>query len=365
MRVFAATVAICLGAVFALNAVTASPEIRLRNATERAAQEQRPGDVVVSMAEIDQRAWLRGRIMSAASCPEILILGSSTSGMLTASALGFDPEQPFLNAWLSGPTPEDYEAIFVMLRGRGCHPRAVLLGVDHFLANPLYTSARWMTLAEEQAQYASRPLFTFFNRARRSVATIKERLSYGAFVASLDRLAHPDPNAESTPTLERDAGERACAVARVQPTLRHFDGHFTWCDRLRLKPSEVDALAETYLERDFHSTRSWPRIDTDRLARVVAVLVAYRRAGSDVVVFVPPLHPRTLGALTDNSPTRSLLAELDQILTAASERIGVQLLNFRNPGDLGCAGTDFEDSHHMGLECAGRLGRRLGAELGR
>jgi hypothetical protein len=323
------------------------------------ARRQRDGEVLVSERDYDQRAWVKARLASG-GCPGFLLTGSSTAGMFRASML---PGTTFLNAWLTGPSVEDFEAITTMLARADCTPRRIALGVDPFLFNPLVTDQRWLTVRAERAAFRSDG--SAVAAAQGAVFAwqgFKERLTFSSTRDSLRFLLARGSTAPSLPELQSDPPESFCAGARRAPLIRHSDGHFSSCPRFDPSTKEAEDIAIAYVERDSHRIRSWPRVDEERMRRLFTVVQAWRKRGSEVIVFAPPYHPSAYQQLLKTGSVRRLLEQMDGLLATHAGAAGVRWVNLRDPAIAGCPPEEFLDSHHMRAGCAQKVVRVLNGD---
>src|SRR5262245_45127776 len=168
---FFATLGSLVAGVFLLNTRVDLAGLDSGRRVAELARRQAPSQVLVSERDYDQRAWVKARLEK--GCPEVLLLGSSTVGML-ASSMFSNPS--FLNGWLTGPSVEDFAALASILQQDGCVPRRILIGIDPFLLNPLVTDQRWLSLREDRARFraGSSRLQSFVLEWQ----TFKERLGF-------------------------------------------------------------------------------------------------------------------------------------------------------------------------------------------
>lgn len=344
-----------LGAVYAMNTLVDVSGTGTAPRVRTLAREQRPDDVLFAEREIDQRAWVKAKLEQ--SCPEQLVFGSSTVGGIASDML---PGGPFLNAWLTGPSMEDYEAFTELLERAGCRPRRILVGVDPWLFNAMSENDRWLTLHAEVLAYHGgvRAIARFGPPGRRAWSVMKERLS---FVTSTESFAwlldhrhatHGSAAPHLVPTAQIDA---ACASAAVIPNLRYDDGHFTRCERFQPHGKDIIRIAEHYLVADIHDVGKWKAVDRSRLDRLGHLIAKWRARGTAVTLLTPPYHPRTYRVLRERASTHRLLDELDAALAALADRTGSKLLAVRDPARVGCGDDDFYDSHHERPACLKRV----------
>src|SRR4051794_40650428 len=113
MRLYTASVLIPLLGVICLNYGIDAGGIGSRSTIERLGQVQAANTLVVSPLELERRPLVRSRLLHAGTCPDVLVLGSSTVGKL---AEGMFRDMRVRNAYVGGPTIEDFESIAAILR---------------------------------------------------------------------------------------------------------------------------------------------------------------------------------------------------------------------------------------------------------
>jgi hypothetical protein len=358
MRWFAITLVASLSTVVGLNIQT--DLAGLRNGDIRGlARHQAPGVVLASALQFDQRRWIEGRLD--AGCPAWLLTGSSTVGRISSDMF---VRPGLLNAWLSGPTLEDFEALTQLLMDKHCHPHAVLFGVDAFLFNPQLSDSRWRSWQDLQLRFLHDDgwFASEVQLAKRSWLEFKDLLSYQTTRDSLLQRMRGQPPETEVVHYVRDIAAY-CRSSKAMPSLRHTDGHFSWCPALEPSPSEVEHIARSYLERNVHSMASFAELDRSRLRRLAVVLDRLRDVTDQIVLFSPPYHPTTYALLQHNAALNALLGELDQTLEQLADHNHARYLALRDPAILACDAALFSDSHHSQPECSARLAEAVSAAL--
>ena len=358
MKLYWITVVAFLSAVWALNAHTDVAGVD--TAVTEIASRQGPNQALVSQLQFDQRAWISARL--ARSCPDQLILGSSTVGTLERSMFR---NAETLNGWLLGPIPEDFEAVTGLLGLLGCWPRTIVLGLDGFMLNDAVHNERWRTLERERDAFLNQdaPIRQGLERARRAFAVFKDRLSYETTVASLSALLEHTSPADGLRLRLIADDAKLCSRLYGKPMVRHFDGHFAYCDAGIPPDAERQQIARTYVERDSHQVRSWKRVSMRRLQALEHVIAAWRSHHVRVVLVTPPYNPLTYEAVQHDKQVAQRFAEMDQAVLGLSIRTGAAFLRFRDPASLGCVESEYYDSHHFGPVCARRLAQRIEAAV--
>ncbi len=361
-RAYPITLLALLGAVLALNSSVDLAGTGQRSRIGGLSARQKPDEILVAETDIDQRAWVRGRLQ--ASCPETLVFGSSTIGGLSAEMMA---DTALLNAWMTGPMIEDYEAVFTLLEDARCRPRRVIMGIDPWLLDRSQRNDRWKTLHWELVRYRGSEvaLSELFGPALLAWATLKERLAFTTTLESarwaLRRLRSGRPRHSGAPKLIAAPVDTACKEAQAELRVRYADGHFVGCPRFALEPAAVEAVARAYAENDPHGVVACTALDAATLTRLRRLVERHRARGSAVLLLTPPYHPLSLRALRAIPVVAQRLDALDEQLTAIARATGARLIPLRDPAELACAPSEFSDSHHAAPACLEKEATRIRA----
>lgn len=320
------------------------------------AGEQGWQDLLVAPSQFDHRAWVKTRLLMPSECPDVLVLGSSTVG---AIADGMIPNAKLRNAYVGGPTVEDFEALSVVLRASSCKPRAVIVGVDPWwLGNGAIVEQRWTSLIDEYLEYHAEdgPFAHLLVRSQVGWARFEERLNFTTTRESARLLL-----ARGTlrgPRMWREGEAAFCASDPSDRYVRAADGHYVVCANQLPSKEEREAKASSYLERNMHEMNGWREVAYTRLDRFERVVGAWSRTIGRVVLVSMPYHPITYERLLGSPRVRRNLADFDaRVAAMAAERVEVVWL--RDPAKVPCVGDDFEESHHSAPACARKIATHL------
>lgn len=330
-RAYLITLFVLLGSVLALNGRVDLAGTGSDHVVTQLAAAQRSGGILVAETDFDQRLWVRTRLSDV--CPRVLVLGSSTVGGLSSAML---KERSFLNAWLTGPTLADYEALFIVLSELGCVPRFVIMGVDPWLFNAAETNERWRSLSAEWRRYQSGEarLRDWLDEVGHEWAILKERLSFTTTLESVRwLLAHHRKGVDvvSGPHLIQSSIDEACGSARAELRVRYADGHFISCPRFIPSFAVREGIARDYVANDTHGIQSSISLDEAALDRLEALLKRYGAAGMRVLVVAPAVHPQAYKAMRNATAVANRLDQLDAALERVSTHSGNSYLVLRDP----------------------------------
>jgi hypothetical protein len=240
----------------------------------------------------------------------------------------------------------------------------VLFGVDAFLFNPQLSDSRWRSWQDLQLRFVHHDgwFVSELQRAKRSWLQFKDLLSYQTTRDSLlQRMTRQPPGTESAHYVQ-DVAEY-CRTLTAMPSLRHTDGHFSWCPALEPSPTEVERIARSYLERNVHSMATFAELDRSRLRRLAVVVDRLRGVTDQIVLFSPPYHPTTYALLQHDAALKAVLDELDRALEQLAHDNHADYLALRDPAKLACDAALFSDSHHSQPECSARLAAAVSEAL--
>lgn len=344
--------------VVALNQSVDASGIGSSATVARLATEQRGDDLVVSPLAIEQRAYVRARLLDG-TCPDVLITGSSTVGKLADGMFG---SLKVRNAYLGGPTVEDFEALTAVLRRTGCKPRVVIVGVDPWWSgNAAVNDRRWMSMIDDYLAYhaADGALSNGAVRARVWWSTVEERLNFETTRESA-KLMYGRLRGTTLlgPRLVHDRPDVFCSTVTTPYSILAVDGHYITCPSQRSSREQRTVVAESYLGNNMHSMAEWREIADDRLARLERLTKAWGEELGAVVLVGMPYNPVTYRRLLADERVSKNLPVLDGKLSGmAGDR--VEFLSLRDAAVVPCTEDEFEDSHHVDEHCAAKVARHL------
>ncbi len=346
-------------AVVAMNQLVDAGGIGKTAVVARVAAEQGPSDLVVSPFQLEHRAWVRTRLLMPSECPDVMVIGSSTVGGMKD---GFLPGVKLRNAFLGGPTVEDFEAVTSVLRASSCRPKALVVGVDPWwLGNPALDERRWMAWVDDYLAYHERDSLAFRVSTRVTIAwsKVEERLNFTTTRESA-KLLFGSLRGQVTlgPRLSHDTPEAFCASITSEHYVRTADGHYVSCPVQIPKPAERRAIAEGYLRGNMHSMGEWREVAHERLDRFERLVRAWGAEYGRVVLLGMPYNPITHTALRRDERVNRNLDELDARLARMQDE-HVEFLSLRDAARVPCAEDEFEDSHHAAPACVAKVATAL------
>lgn len=358
MRAYTLCLLVPLLLVLGLNSSVDAAGLGEAAMISRLAREQDADELIVAPVAIDRRAWVRARLAGGERCPDVLVLGSSTVGQLADGMFG---SLSVLNAYLGGPTVEDFEALTMILRRTACRPRMLLVGVDPWwLGNAQVDDRRWMTLADDYLEYlGNSPLSRIAIHARIGWSRLEERVNFTTTRESL-RLLAGKLRGDTVLGAHRacTSAEELCSNARAPLSLTASDGHYVTCSALLPNASERARIAEGYLPSNMHSMREWREVATERIERFGRLVNEWAQSYGQIVLVAPPYNPDTYPRLRADPLVRRNLDELDARLEQLQGDT-VTFVQLRDPTTVSCARDEFEDSHHAAPACVRKIAQAV------
>lgn len=346
--------------IYTINAWVDVSGMGSQNKVSMLAKKQIEGKTLVSSKAFDQRAWVRSTILERKSCPDLLILGSSTVGALSQDMF----KDSMLNLWLTGPTIEDYEAIYSILSEARCAPKKIVIGIDPWFVNRNMVSDRWKTLIDDYWNYHHQG--DSFGKYRivvgRTWSKFKDRLSFITTRESVQLLLKKKSTQNDQIVLVDSKLADVCNSKLLETfpdggrevNLRGSDGHFENCQQFLPSDDEVTKIAETYLSRNMHNVMDWHEVNMDSINRLHELVGKFSH-GSKVMLVMPPYHPITYDLLLKNGVIKANLQKMNGELS----KFGVEFMNLQNPNEIGCSAQDFDDSHHSSEVCLEKIAERI------
>ncbi len=362
LTVFFVFLGMVIGSIFLMNYGMDISGNRTISQVSRLSTKQKEGEIIISEKAFDQRSWVKGILEQKRNCPKVLIMGSSTIGSISQEMM----HEKTLNAWLTGPTIEDYEAVYSILEKNGCMPGKIIIGIDPWFLNKRMVSERWKTLMNEYQEYhhQSQNIQQQENTLIRAWAQFKDRLSFITTVESFkfllksksiktDRVELFEGNTQDLCQSEYLAQSYTDAGANVY--FRETDGHSEVCPQFSRAKDEVKKISETYLSRNMHNVADWHEVNMDAMARFGTLVEKFRAKNSKVLIVMPPYNPITYDVLKRNTLINENLQKMNEGLEDISKKYDAGFLNLEAAAAANCKADDFEDSHHGNQVCVGQV----------
>ncbi|MGG5872025.1 acyltransferase family protein [Pseudomonas peli] len=315
-----------LGALFFI--LTGYFTSKIDFAIERAMAKELSLSGAIYSSNINERIFVKNRILYENSKPEAIVIGSSRIMQAGSKVVGLD----LLNLSVSGASLEDLLAIWE-LSARKFNPSYVFLGADPWIFNRYSGQSRWTSLGSEYSAAVSR--LGFSNETKFSVSKAPSSLNAVAveFYKSVNqgkKIGAEDDLPSMTDKIRKD-GSRVYNLAYANKSL-----------------GEVERGAVSFISYAMSSYGYSSEVRVI-LERFVAELKAQNRK---VVFVLSPYHP-TLFELMRLEDRKFL--EIESIFREIAGSNGIQVIGSYDPVKVGCSYEDFYDGMHPKDECMAKV----------
>jgi hypothetical protein len=308
------------------------------------------GQAVTNVSNEDESALLEFSILNQQVAPEVLLLGTSKSKVISSE---FFPGKTFYNASLNGSGLDDLVLIYGIYESRGLIPREVILEV-----NP------WLLAAGRSSQYA--------RFASRAAAAERTLLRDGR----IEVTDAPPPKRSSWRTYQRFLTPdyfQSSALALLNSAINGNDGQLrefhagdvpvnsTYLpDGSGLMPSATLANLGSERPAAYALKYGWDppggiplQIDPKQRKVLEAFIQHLSASGIQVTFYLAPYHPVSYGLMMD-SPNR-VVADIQGYFIELAQFHGFAVIGSYNPSDLGVTGADFYDPTHITPDATHRI----------
>ncbi|MEA2553809.1 MAG: hypothetical protein QOJ65_1985 [Fimbriimonadaceae bacterium] len=275
---------------------------------------------------------------------DALILGSSRSMPFSADIADRVSGHSFFNFSVESAMAEDYLAVYRWARQQGIQPKIIVVGLDVEALHPF--------LKTDDRLVGSPTLYEALTGHQGVLANVGYALS-----RTSDKLTIQNAQALLK-------GIQLKLRPSAQTEIVQADGHDEY------PAYEAQVRAGTFnLERGISTTLPWyanqykdmSRLSKERKGRVAQLVREAVTDGVEVILWIPPLHPRTVKKLGESTPYSARLREtIEFAQELASAFPGkVHAYDLSSPDKFGGDDTDWRDGAHMNNANAERALRKL------
>lgn len=301
---------------------------KAKTGAEAALAQDLSGRKVVYATNMDERQFIKSRILVETLQPDTLIVGSSR--MMQVGEHVFDRKP--LNLAVSGASLQDHVAI-TGLAFEKFRPSLLLIGADPWLFNAESGQKRWRSI---EAEYlAVLRLITAGGQAGASLiedAELPKASGFHAFWRGIN-FSHRIFPTHDLPELRakiRSDGSRVYDLAYASRTpeqiMRGIDG----------------ALGSAMKNHVF---------DAD-LRVVLENLVTHYRGETRVALVLSPYHPALYRMMEKD---RRVFLEIEEVFIDIGKKLGVEVVGSYDPARAGCTESDFYDGSHPKGACMAKI----------
>jgi peptidoglycan/LPS O-acetylase OafA/YrhL len=302
--------------------------------TEATLAEALAGSSYVYANNMDERIFIKNRIVSETLNPDTIIIGSSRIMQVGAHIYNKRP----LNLAVSGASVEDHIAISG-LAFENFKPTTLLIGADPWLFNSESGLKRWRSVeAEYQAFFTeitgAGKIYTNNNPNKTDRST--GGASFYDFYRSinLSYRTYPEHDYPEARAKIRSDGSRIYGIA-----------YATRGPELILRGIEQ---ALNYAMKRY-------TYDADLRSKFESLISYYKRR-TDVVLVLSPYHPALYEKMVSH---RRVFLEVEDIYVDIGKKLGIRVVGSYNPAAVGCIATEFYDGSHPKDSCMEKVLRPL------
>lgn len=319
----AAGVLICIGLA---GAKLFSP--KAQTGAEAALARDLSGRPAVYATNMDERQFIKSRILVETLEPDTLVVGSSRIMQVGAHTLGGKP----LNLAVSGASLQDHVAITGLAFGK-FRPSLLLIGADPWLFNAESGQKRWRSIKAEY--HAALHRITEGEQAGARLledGALPKVSGFHAFYRDIN-FSHKIFPAHDLPELRakiRSDGSRVYDVAYASRTpeqvLRGIDGALDYSMKKYVFDPDLRAILEN--------------------------LLTHYRGKTRVVLVLSPYHPALYRTMEKD---RRVFLEIEAIFIGIGKKLGVEVVGSYDPARAGCTESDFYDGSHPRDTCMAKV----------
>jgi hypothetical protein len=304
------------------------------------AKELLAGNSMTNVRNYKERLLQKLLVTQSTQCPEVLVLGSSRIMPLHQ---GHFPTKTFMNNGVSAATLEDFYAITELYAERGCRPRHVVLGLDHWTLNSRINVGQNPQLFLEGRRFLSRP-----DAQQNGSNSLAEKLQYGFHSATSYLELFSPSYLQVNLRAFKDAQTPNPTRQRINDTFSKFsDGSISYDLAYRsAKGIEVEQRVDNYLLNDFGEASQTAVVQPDILGDFMFFLDYLQANKAEVEFMLLPYHPKVFGEMLKHGESNNGHLESESKFREIAQARGIKVIGTFDPHALGLANDDFHDGQH-------------------
>ena len=281
--------------------------------------------------KMDERKFIKNRILYETLDPKILIIGSSR--VMQLSNENFN--QQVLNLGVSGASVEDHIAITAMALEK-FNPDKILLGADPWLFNRDSGQSRWKSISNEY-EIALKNIEETSNKYKILKKDTKNEI-YNFYEKFVDNIY----NNFNKRKLDLDIKSDETKNNTKQIILR--DGKIIYGKEKReekIKDKIIDYSMSSYeFSEDYYNNYN----------KFIKYLIKVQK--KDVVLFLTPYHLTSYNLTVQAKP---FYLDVEKRFRELSKEMGVQIVGSYNPSLTDCEEIEFYDNQHPKEDCMKKI----------
>ena len=285
--------------------------------------------------KMDERKFIKNRIINENLDPEILIVGSSR--IMQISNENFNKQ--ILNLSVSGASIEDHIAI-VSMSIEKFKPKKILLGADPWLFNNFNNQSRWKSISTE---YDLSLENIKLMKRKNKILTKKENFNnYSFYEKYLDNLY----SFLNIRNLSLDLTNKEIKDITKDIILR--DGKRVYAkedNKEKIKPHIID-----YSMKRYEFSDEYYKIYKDFLRYLVHV------HNKDVILVLSPYHSKSYEKTIQNKP---FYLELEDRFRKITKEINIKVIGSYDSKLTNCKDEEFRDGMHPNDKCMKKISDKI------
>lgn len=295
------------------------------------------GRSVVFASSMDERQFIKYRILYETIKPDAIIIGSSRVMQIGNHIL----DGPVLNLAVSGATIEDDIALFDLAYQK-FSPKTVFIGADPWLFNSESGQNRWHSLNKEY-EIATARMSGTNNLPIIEKSSNDEDRPMVRFIQHLYRMV----NVSSQRFPVNDSPELRAKIR--SDGSRVYD--ITYANK---SPAEILRGIETLLN---YSMRKYQY--DEKLKNVFRRFVEFYKDKVEIVLVLSPYHPHLYELMRND---RQIFLNIETDYLDFARDAGIKIVGSYNPEKVGCSAEEFFDGMHPKDACMEKVLRALNFE---
>lgn len=290
------------------------------------------GKNVTNISNYDERSFQRLLINKLKTCPEVIIVGSSTTMLINSDSFN---KKIFFNNSVSGASIEDIVGIYQLYVSRSFIPRKIVIGIDPWTFNEQNKLTRWKTLKSEYQRFIRRNGFKPTYSIKNFNTNYYELISPSYFQSSLKNLIYNINNINSI-------GITANKLNAGNTVLN--DGSLVYGKVYREAPSDqIMEKVNNYIQGDIYSIEKFDRLSPRIMEVFNKFIEELVSLNIEVVFFLPPYHPKVFEKIRSGYPS---VIDSENFIRKLASGKNIKVLGSFNPIIAGVGNSDFYDGMH-------------------
>lgn len=286
------------------------------------------GKNVTNIENYDERTLQRNLINKSRVCPEILVLGSSRTMLISSKHF---KGKTFFNNSVSGASIEDIIAIYQMYEKKNCGPKKIILALDPWILNVNNGQNRWKSISPE------------FNSFLKSIN--KDTILH--IDDKYLELISPSYFQTSFRMLLRGKNKPIITKSAINNDFTKLsDGSICYDAKYRnASTKEINNGVAKFINDGMYSIEQFDALSIKYRVYLKKLIEKMKSRHSEIVFFLSPYHPKVYESIEKNIKYRHVIAAENYFRKLAKEE-GISIIGSYNPDYLHLDQGFFYDGMH-------------------